>query len=167
MSVPFAPKPGISGIFGRMESAPGNEREAWPKFLVQNEAKFSRVFSEVIHAVVITSAESVIRRFSERADCLLLFSSFPVKSSEPIIRQSAVEENKGKCYFIPARIGNFIDLSVKLFNRPFFSCVLSDLALGWKRGWGDLVLIQTPTAFHIHNTDSRLIPTAEVTSLIE
>ena len=25
MSVPFAPKPGISGIFGRMESAPGEK----------------------------------------------------------------------------------------------------------------------------------------------
>ena len=22
------------------------------------------------------------------------------------------------------------------FNRPFYSCVLSDLPLDWKRGWG-------------------------------
>ena len=28
-------------------------------------------------------------------------------------------------------------------NSSFYSCVLSDLALYWKRGWGDLVLIQT------------------------
>ena len=32
-------------------------------------------------------------------------------------------------------------------NRPFYSCVLSDLALDWKRGWGDLVLIQTSLLF--------------------
>ena len=32
-------------------------------------------------------------------------------------------------------------------TRPFYSCVLSDLALDWKRGWGDLVLIQTSLLF--------------------
>ena len=32
-------------------------------------------------------------------------------------------------------------------NSSFYSCVLSDLALYWKRGRGDLVLIQTSLLF--------------------
>ena len=32
-------------------------------------------------------------------------------------------------------------------NKLFYSCVLSDLALNWKRGWGALVLIQTTLLF--------------------
>ena len=32
-------------------------------------------------------------------------------------------------------------------NSPFYSCVLSDLPLDWKRGWGYLVLIQTSLLF--------------------
>ena len=33
-------------------------------------------------------------------------------------------------------ISNICDGMKKIDNRPFYSCVLSDLALNWKRGWG-------------------------------
>ena len=32
-------------------------------------------------------------------------------------------------------------------NGPFYNCVLSDLALDWKRGWVDLALIETSLLF--------------------
>ena len=34
-----------------------------------------------------------------------------------------------------------------MLHRPFVRFVLSELALDWKRGWGDFVLIQTSLFF--------------------
>ena len=34
-----------------------------------------------------------------------------------------------------------------LNNRLFYSCLPSDLALDWTRGWGEHVLIQTSVVF--------------------
>ena len=34
-------------------------------------------------------------------------------------------------------------------NRPFYSCVLSDLALDWKQGWGWPCFDTNLTAFHM------------------
>ena len=41
------------------------------------------------------------------------------------------------------------DESKCTYNSPFYSCVLSDLALDWKRGWGWHCFDTNLTAFHM------------------
>ena len=67
--------------------------------------------------------------------CVTSFKTFTATSTSLRYNSEALKFYKKKS---KAPIGS---------NRPFYSCVLSDVALNWKRGWGDLVLIQTSLLF--------------------
>ena len=57
-----------------------------------------------------------------------------------------VNEEKKRLLWWPRNAVSILFLNI-VTVITFFSCLLSDLALDWKQGWGDLALIQTSLLF--------------------